>query len=149
MKKLTCSSQAWKKKGEKTSLQMTHICFSDQTICKNICLLPNMTFDFKPTKIQNREGKNLVFSVTWKMTNFLLFWQMLSTFVFTLFKIQTWSEKIFSLKKQQDQQIQNFIFLTLLWLIFPQIHPAPICQAIFMFICFFSASGFFYGAPGI
>lgn len=74
---------------------------------------------------------------------------MLSTFVFTLSKIQTWSEKIFNLKKQQDQQIQNFIFLTLLLLIFPQIHPAPVCQAIFMFICFFSANGFFYGAPGI
>lgn len=128
---------------------MTNICFSDQTICKNICLFHNMTFDFKPRKTQNRKVKSLVFSLTWKMTNFLLFWPMLSTFVFTLIthrrvaqllsKIQTCSEKIFSRKKQQDQQIQNFIFLILLLLILLQINPALICASnFFVYLLLFS-----------
>lgn len=35
-RELTGSSQALKKKGEKTLLSVAHICFSDQTICKTI-----------------------------------------------------------------------------------------------------------------
>lgn len=137
---------------------MTHICFSDQNICKNICLLPSMTFDFKPRKIQNRKVKSLVFSLTWQMTNFLLLWPVLSTFVFTLIthrrvaplpsKIQTCSKKIFSLKEQQGQQIQNVIFLIPL-LIPLQIHPALIWASHFFVHLLLSDSEFFKGTPAI
>lgn len=53
-------------------------------------------------------------------------------------KKQIYSEKIWSLKEQQDQQIQNFIFLIPLLLIILQVHPALICASNFFVYLLFS-----------
>lgn len=47
---------------------------------KNICLLPNIPFDFKSRKTHNRKLKILLFLLIWKMTNFNLVSPVMRTF---------------------------------------------------------------------
>lgn len=53
-------------------------------------------------------------------------------------KKQTCSEEIWSHKEQQDQQIQNFIFLIPFLLILPQVNPALICASNFFVYLLFN-----------
>lgn len=47
---------------------------------QNICLLPNIPFDFKSRKTHNRKLKILLFLLIWKMTNFNLVSPVMRTF---------------------------------------------------------------------